>query len=84
MSELEREILGNLIGAKKLEIVEFFVRNLDENGLINFTIAEICEATNSSKPTAIETIKLLESRKIFKRVKNGVYKFQNLNSLEAI
>lgn len=78
MSPLEREILSALIGEKKFEIIEFFIRNLDENGLINFTISEICKETNSSKPTVIETIKLLENRKIFERVKNGVYKFKNL------
>ncbi|MFL1707300.1 replication/maintenance protein RepL [Campylobacter sp. MOP7] len=78
MNSLEREIFGTLIGEKKFEIIEFFIQNLDENGLINFTIAEICNATNSSKPTVIETIKLLENRKIFKRVKNGVYAFKNL------
>ncbi|MDO5045548.1 replication/maintenance protein RepL, partial [Campylobacter sp.] len=75
MNEFEKEIFGILLGEKKFEIIEFFIRNLDENGLINFTIAEICKATNSSKPTVIETIKLLENRKIFERVKNGVYKF---------
>ncbi|QKG28433.1 replication/maintenance protein RepL [Campylobacter sp. RM16187] len=80
MNALEREIFGILVGEKKFEIIEFFIQNLDENGLINFTISKICKATNSSKPTVIETIKLLENRKIFERVKNGLYRFKNLKS----
>jgi hypothetical protein len=31
-----------------------------------------------SKPTVISTFKLLEEKKIFERVKNGVYRFKNL------
>ena len=54
----------------------------DENGFISVKISDICAKTNASKPTAIETIKLLESRKIFERVKNGIYRFKNLKELE--
>ena len=41
-------------------------------------ISDICEKLNVSKPTVISTFKLLEEKKIFERVKNGVYRFKNL------
>ena len=41
-------------------------------------ISEICEKLDVSKPTVISTFKLLEEKKIFERVKNGVYRFKNL------
>ncbi len=82
MTELEREIFGQILGEKKTEIILFLAQNADENGFISVKIADICVKTNASKPTAIETIKLLESRKIFERVKNGIYRFKNLKELE--
>ena len=82
MTELEREIFGQILGEKKMEIILFLAQNADENGFIRVKISDICAKTNASKPTAIETIKLLESRKIFERVKNGIYRFKNLKKLE--
>lgn len=82
MTELEREIFGQILGEKKMEIILFLAQNADENGFISVKILDICAKTNASKPTAIETIKLLESRKIFERVKNGIYRFKNLKKLE--
>ena len=78
MTELEREIFGQILGEKKTEIILFLAQNADENGFISVKISDICAKTNASKPTAIETIKLLESRKIFERVKNGIYRFKNI------
>ncbi len=78
MTELEREIFGQILGEKKMEIILFLAQNADENGFIGVKISDICAKTNASKPTAIETIKLLESRKIFERVKNGIYRFKNI------
>ena len=42
-----------------LEIILFLAQNADENGFISVKISDICAKTNASKPTAIETIKLL-------------------------
>ena len=82
MTELEREIFGQILGEKKMEIILFLAQNADENGFISVKISDICAKTNTSKPTAIDTLKLLESRKIFERVKNGIYRFKNLKELE--
>ena len=65
-------------GRKKAQIIKFLAQNADEDGFVFIKISEICAATDASKPTAIETIKLLESKKIFERVKNGLYRFKNI------
>ena len=82
MTELEREIFGQILGEKKIEIILFLAQNTDENGFITVKISDICERTDASKPTVTQTIKLLENRKIFERVKNGIYRFKNLKELD--
>ena len=82
MTELEREIFGQILGEKKMEIILFLAQNADENGFITVKISEICERTDASKPTVTQTIRLLENRKIFERVRNGIYRFKNLKELE--
>ena len=82
MTELEREIFGQILGEKKMEIIFFLAQNADENGFITVKISDICERTDASKPTVTQTIKLLENRKIFERVKNGIYRFKNLKELD--
>ena len=82
MTELEREIFGQILGEKKMEIILFLAQNADENGFITVKISDICELTSASKPTVTQTIRLLENRKIFERVKNGIYRFKNLQELE--
>ncbi|WP_103581276.1 replication/maintenance protein RepL [Campylobacter concisus] len=76
--ELEKEIYKALLGEKKAEIINLLCELSDENGFIVLKISDICEKLNVSKPTVISTFKLLEERKIFERVKNGVYRFKNL------
>ena len=82
MTELEREIFGQILGEKKMEIILFLAQNADENGFITIKISDICERTDASKPTVTQTIRLLENRKIFERVKNGIYRFKNLKELD--
>ena len=76
--ELDKEIYKALIGEKKVEIINLLCELSDENGFVMLKISDICEKLNVSKPTVISTFKLLEERKIFERVKNGVYRFKNL------
>ena len=82
MTKLEREVFGQILGEKKMEIILFLAQNADENGFITVKISDICERTDASKPTVTQTIKLLENRKIFERVKNGIHRFKNLKELE--
>ncbi len=75
---MNEEIYKAIIGDKKVEIINLLVKSCDKNGFIVVKISEICEKLDVSKPTAINTFKLLEEKKIFERVKNGVYRFKNL------
>jgi conserved domain protein len=79
MNEIEKEIFGIILGEKKLEVILFLLNNSDENGFINTKISSVCNELNISKPTVIDTFSLLENKKIFGRVKNGLYKFKNLS-----
>jgi len=82
MTELAREIFAQILGEKKTEVILFLAQNADENGFITVKISDICERTDASKPTVTQTIRLLENRKIFERVKNGIYRFKNLKELD--
>ena len=73
---MNEEIYKAIIGEKKVEIINLLVKSCDENGFIVVKISEICEKLDVSKPTVISTFKLLEEKKSFKRVKNGVYSFK--------
>ena len=75
---MNEEIYKAIIGEKKVEIINLLVKSCDENCFIVVKISEICEKLDVSKPTVINTFKLLEEKKIFERVKNGVYRFKNL------
>ena len=75
---VKEQICKALLGEKKVEIINLLCELNDENGFIMLKISDICEKLNVSKPTVISTFKLLEEKKIFERVKNGVYRFKNL------
>ena len=77
-TSMKEQIYKALLGEKKVEVINFLCELSDENGFIVIKILEICEKLNVSKPTVISTFKLLEEKKIFERIKNGVYRFKNL------
>ena len=56
---LYKSIMCAIIGAKKSQIIEFIISNLDDDKRFKYTIKELCDELNISKPTAIETINLL-------------------------
>ncbi|MBO5064442.1 MULTISPECIES: replication/maintenance protein RepL [Campylobacter] len=70
---LYKSIMCAIIGAKKSQIIEFIISNLDDNKRFKYTIKELCDELNISKPTAIETINLLLEKRVLKKIKNGLY-----------
>lgn len=68
------EIYKAILGEKKYEIIEFIAKNTDEFGLFMKTITNVCLELDISKPTVLETFKLLESKNVLRKIKNGVYK----------
>lgn len=70
---LYKSIMCTIIGAKKSQIIEFIISNLDDDKRFKYTIKELCDELNISKPTAIETINLLLEKRALKKIKNGLY-----------
>lgn len=70
---LYKSIMCAIIGAKKSQIIEFIISNLDDDKKFKYTIKELCDELNISKPTAIETINLLLEKRVLKKIKNGLY-----------
>ena len=68
-----KSIISMILGEKKSEIIEFIANNLDDDKRFKYTIKELCDELNISKPTAIETINLLTQKRVIKKIKNGVY-----------
>lgn len=58
---------------KKYEIIAILCKNADENGVIKLSIAKICELSNASKPTVINTLHFLEEKKVLKKLANKCY-----------
>lgn len=70
---LYKSIMCAIIGAKKSQIIEFIISNLDDDKRFKYMIKELCDELNISKPTAIETINLLLEKRVLKKIKNGLY-----------
>ncbi|MBK1991920.1 replication/maintenance protein RepL [Campylobacter sp. 2018MI35] len=66
-------LIKELFGKKRYELVKFLCDNADNNGFITIKINEIEKKLNQSKPTIIATFKFLEEKKVFKKLKNGFY-----------
>lgn len=68
------EICREILGKKFVSVIEFLLTNADKRGFITLTQDEICKLVGVSKPTLSKIFKTLETKKILKKVKNGVYK----------
>ncbi len=67
-------LIKEILGKKRFELLQFLCENADENGFVMIKISELEEKLNQSKPTIIATFKFLEEKKLFKKLKNGLYK----------
>ncbi|MDR1008301.1 MAG: response regulator [Campylobacteraceae bacterium] len=61
--------------SKQVEIIRFIIKNLDENGILNYSYADIMERTAVSKPTIIKLFKQLSDKGILVKVQNRKYRF---------
>lgn len=75
MNKAQYAVFSALFGEKKIKIILHLISCADSKNLINQSIADICKECECSKPTAINTIKMLQEHKILQKVKNGLYKF---------
>ncbi|AHE95012.1 winged helix-turn-helix transcriptional regulator [Campylobacter fetus] len=68
------KLFKKILGEKKTLIMELLVENMDEKYLVKYTIKEICDELEVSKPTVIQTFKLLEEKGVLTKIKNGLYR----------
>lgn len=61
------------IGGKRVQIIEYIFNHLDEKNRFIGTYDEITTNLNASKPTVVNTFKVLIEDGILSRVKNGQY-----------
>lgn len=76
MDKKLKNLLKNIFGEKKFQILEFMCKNSDDNGFVLVKIEDIVKTLNISKPTIINTFKFLEEKKVLKKLKNGLYKIK--------
>ncbi len=65
------------IGGKRVQIIEHIFNNIDENNQFIGTYDDITMKLNASKPTVVNTFKVLMEDGILTRVKNGHYELKN-------
>ncbi len=65
------------IGGKRVQIIEHIFNNIDENNQFIGTYDDITLKLNASKPTVVNTFKVLIEDGILARVKNGHYELKN-------
>lgn len=59
------------LGNKKIEVLSYILDHKDGNNTLNMTNAQLAEALNISRPTVIDTMKILSEANLIKR-KNSV------------
>lgn len=62
------------IGGKRVQIIEHIFNNINEDNQFIGTYDDITTKLNASKPTVVNTFKVLMEDGILTRVKNGQYK----------
>lgn len=65
------------IGGKRVQIIEYIFNNIDKDRNFVGTYDEIINSLGASKPTVVNTFKVLIEDGILIRVKNGHYKLKN-------
>lgn len=79
MNKNLRYLCEELFGVKRFEIFEILCNKMDINGFVFIKIEDLMKELNISKPTIINTFKFLERKKLFKRMKNGLYRLNLKN-----
>lgn len=71
---LTLDMLSYLYGNKKVEILRYIAKNVDEDGFFRGTYKDICDATGASKPTVVALFGKMKNIHLIKREKNGLYR----------
>ncbi|MDD3323499.1 MAG: response regulator [Sulfurospirillaceae bacterium] len=71
------EGLSALVGGKKIAILRYIIKNLDEDNIFNGSYQDIIENVGVSKPTVVQMFKQLIEAGILEKIKNKSYRFKN-------
>ncbi len=71
------EGLAALIGGKKIEILQYIMRNLDKENIFHGSYQDIMDNVGVSKPTVVGMFKQLIQAGILEKLKNKMYKLKN-------
>lgn len=72
--EIISNILKVIYGKKKVEILEYMIKNCDENLFFRGTYKEIMESIDVSKPTIVALFSTLRKYHLLHKEKNGLYR----------
>ncbi|MDR1615279.1 MAG: response regulator [Campylobacteraceae bacterium] len=61
--------------SKQVEIIRFIIKNLDEEGILNYSYSDIMERIDVSKPTIIKLFRQLSNKGILIKLQNKKYRF---------
>ena len=65
-----------IFGKKRFEVFKFLCEKADSNGFVFTTIENLMKELDTSKPTILSAFKLLEEKKLLKKLKNGLYELR--------
>ena len=71
------EGLAALIGGKKIEILKYIIKHLDETKDFNGSYQDIIDSIGVSKPTVVHMFQQLIKVGILEKIKNKQYRFRN-------
>jgi len=60
---------------KQVELVHFILNHLDAENMLNYSYADIMEATGISKPTIVKLFRQLSDLGVLTKIQNGRYRF---------
>ncbi|WP_027327556.1 response regulator [Helicobacter pametensis] len=66
--------ISTFVGGKKIEIIRYLLKNIDQDFVFYGSYESIMEALNVSKPTVVKTFKQLIDTGLVTKVKNKVYR----------
>lgn len=66
--------ISTFVGGKKIEIIRYLLKNIDEEFIFRGSYESIMEALDVSKPTVVKTFSQLMETGLITKVKNKIYR----------
>ena len=69
--------ISTFVGGKKIEIIRYLLKNIDENFIFHGSYESIMQVLNVSKPTVVKTFKQLIDTGLVTKIKNKTYRLHS-------